>query len=36
LALQSSMGDAMQKMAKPHATDTIVKTIKKIIEKHPK
>jgi hypothetical protein len=30
------MREAMQKMAKPHATETIVKTIEKIIEKHPK
>ena len=36
LALQSSMRDAMRKMAKPEATGTIVKTIEKIIKKHPK
>lgn len=36
LLLQSSMRDAMRKMAKPEATGTIVKTIEKIIKKHPK
>jgi UDP-N-acetylglucosamine--N-acetylmuramyl-(pentapeptide) pyrophosphoryl-undecaprenol N-acetylglucosamine transferase len=36
LALQSSMREAMRKMAKPNASDTIVKAISKIIEKPPK
>ncbi len=36
LLLQLSMRDAMRKMAKPEATGTIVKTIEKIIKKHPK